>query len=89
MSRPLVVSALVIIAAIFVVLFASAIQSHQHVRLLQRELDQARQQVAQSKAAAGDLEQSVGKLKTEVMKQVRHVETFKKTWMRLPPTTSS
>jgi uncharacterized protein YoxC len=47
MSRPLVVSALAIIAVIFVVLFVSAIQSHQHVRLLQRELDQAKQQVAQ------------------------------------------
>jgi chromosome segregation ATPase len=51
MSRPLVVSALVIIAAIFVVLLASAIQSHQHVRLLKRELDQGKQQLAQSKQA--------------------------------------
>ena len=66
MSRPLVISALAIIAVIFVLLFASAVQSHHHVRLLQRELDQAKQQIAHSKQANANLATKVSNLETEV-----------------------
>jgi len=66
MSRPLVISALALIAVIFVLLFASAVQSHHHVRLLQRELDQAKQQIAHSKQANATLATKVSNLETEV-----------------------
>ena len=66
MSRPLVISALALIAVIFVLLFASAVQSHHHVRLLQRELDQAKQQIAHSKQANANLATKVSNLETEV-----------------------
>src|SRR5690242_6322981 len=66
MSRPIVVSALIIIGVIFVVLFASAIQSHHHVRLIRTQLDQAIQQVAQSQQDNANLATSVANLEMEL-----------------------
>lgn len=75
MSRPLVVSALVIIAAIFIVLFASALQSHQHVKLLQRELDQAKQEVAQSKQARKEVQDNLSEANSSIEQLHKELDT--------------
>ena len=67
MSRfPFIAAGLAIIAVGIVVLLIATVQSKRHLRSVQRELDQAKEQVLQSKATADDLEKSVVKLKKEL-----------------------
>jgi chromosome segregation ATPase len=78
MSRPLVFSALAIIAVIFVVLFVSAIQSHQHVRLLQRELDQAKEQIGQANANLATAQSQLKEKDAHTQEVITELEKTKK-----------
>jgi septal ring factor EnvC (AmiA/AmiB activator) len=65
MSRFPFIAGLTIIAVGVVVLVA-VVQDQRHLRSVQRELDQAKEQVIRSKATADDLEKSAAKLKREL-----------------------
>jgi septal ring factor EnvC (AmiA/AmiB activator) len=63
---PFIATALAVIALGVVLLLVSIFQNQRHLRSVQRELDQAREQIVQSRAASAELEKSVAKLKTEL-----------------------
>jgi septal ring factor EnvC (AmiA/AmiB activator) len=67
MSRfPFIAAGLAILALGVVVLLVAVVQDQRHLRSVQRELDQAKEQVIRSKATADDLEKSAAKLKKEL-----------------------
>src|SRR5262249_5636957 len=60
------IAGLPIIAVGVVVLLVAVVQDQRHLRSVQRELDQAKEQVIRSKATADDLEKSAPKLKKKL-----------------------
>ena len=62
---PFIAAGLTIIAVGVVVLLVAVVQDQRHLRSVQRELDQAKEQVIRSQATADDLEKSAAKLKRD------------------------
>jgi septal ring factor EnvC (AmiA/AmiB activator) len=59
-------SALAIVAFIIVILLVSLVQGHKQLRSVQKQLDQANEQIVQARAATVELEKSIANLKTKL-----------------------